>query len=126
LLELQRAGYRLVLVSNQDGLGTPSFPEPSFREPQDFLRNLLASQGIWFDAEFFCPHSRRTTASAAKPRTDCSPNSSPHARSTRKTASWSATATPTCSCGESRYRGIARLAGRRDGATWATIVARLC
>jgi len=46
LLELQRAGYRLVLVSNQDGLGTPSFPEPSFREPQDFLRDLLASQGV--------------------------------------------------------------------------------
>jgi imidazoleglycerol-phosphate dehydratase/histidinol-phosphatase len=50
LLELQRSGYRLVLVSNQDGLGTDSFPEPSFREPQDFLRGLFASQGIEFDA----------------------------------------------------------------------------
>jgi imidazoleglycerol-phosphate dehydratase/histidinol-phosphatase len=69
LLELQRAGYRLVLVSNQDGLGTPSFPEPSFREPQDFLRSLLASQGIAFDAEFFCPHFPSDGCGCRKPRT---------------------------------------------------------
>ena len=46
LLELKRAGYRFVLVSNQDGLGSASFPEPDFREPQDYLRELFASQGI--------------------------------------------------------------------------------
>jgi len=68
LLELQRAGYRLVLVSNQDGLGTPSFPEPSFREPQDFLRDLLASQGIEFDAEFFCPHFPADGCECRKPQ----------------------------------------------------------
>jgi imidazoleglycerol-phosphate dehydratase/histidinol-phosphatase len=69
LLELQRAGYRLVLVSNQDGLGTASFPEPTFREPQDFLRTLLASQGIAFDAEFFCPHFPSDGCDCRKPRT---------------------------------------------------------
>jgi imidazoleglycerol-phosphate dehydratase/histidinol-phosphatase len=69
LLELRRAGYRLVLVSNQDGLGTQSFPEPDFREPQDFLRTLLASQGIEFDAEFFCPHLPADDCSCRKPRT---------------------------------------------------------
>jgi imidazoleglycerol-phosphate dehydratase/histidinol-phosphatase len=69
LLELRRAGYRLVLVSNQDGLGTPSFPEPNFREPQDFLRTLLASQGIEFDAEFFCPHFPADDCACRKPRT---------------------------------------------------------
>ena len=69
LLELQRCGYRLVLVSNQDGLGTDSFPEPHFREPQDFLRSLLASQGIVFDAEFFCPHFPDDGCDCRKPRT---------------------------------------------------------
>jgi imidazoleglycerol-phosphate dehydratase / histidinol-phosphatase len=69
LLELQRAGYRLVLVSNQDGRGTPSFPEEAFSEPQDFLRELLASQGIEFDAEFFCPHFADDGCDCRKPRT---------------------------------------------------------
>jgi imidazoleglycerol-phosphate dehydratase / histidinol-phosphatase len=69
LLELKRAGYRFVLVSNQDGLGTHRFPEPAFREPQDFIRTLFASQGIEFDAEFFCPHGPTDGCECRKPKT---------------------------------------------------------
>ncbi|NJD32263.1 MAG: bifunctional histidinol-phosphatase/imidazoleglycerol-phosphate dehydratase HisB [Gammaproteobacteria bacterium] len=69
LLELKQAGYRFVLVSNQDGLGTPSFPEPDFREPQDFMREIFASQGIEFDAEFFCPHFPADDCDCRKPKT---------------------------------------------------------
>jgi imidazoleglycerol-phosphate dehydratase / histidinol-phosphatase len=69
LLELKRAGYRFVLVSNQDGLGTHTFPEPSFREPQDFIRALFASQGIEFEAEFFCPHRPVDGCDCRKPKT---------------------------------------------------------
>jgi len=42
------AGYELVMVSNQDGLGTASFPEPAFRGPQRLLLDILASEGIAF------------------------------------------------------------------------------
>jgi imidazoleglycerol-phosphate dehydratase / histidinol-phosphatase len=69
LLDLKAAGYRFVLVSNQDGLGTASFPEPSFRAPQDFMRELFASQGIEFDAEFFCPHFPADDCDCRKPKT---------------------------------------------------------
>ena len=42
------AGYELVMVTNQDGLGTSSFPEAAFAGPQALLLRLLASQGITF------------------------------------------------------------------------------
>lgn len=42
------AGYELVMVTNQDGLGTPAFPEADFRGPHDLLLRILASQGVAF------------------------------------------------------------------------------
>ncbi|MGB5940331.1 MAG: bifunctional histidinol-phosphatase/imidazoleglycerol-phosphate dehydratase HisB [Rhodanobacter sp.] len=42
------AGYELVMVTNQDGLGTDSFPEPHFTGPHELLLRILASQGICF------------------------------------------------------------------------------
>ncbi len=42
------AGYELVMVSNQDGLGTASFPEANFVGPQQLLLDILASEGIRF------------------------------------------------------------------------------
>lgn len=42
------AGYELVMVTNQDGLGTPSFPMEAFLGPQRLLLRILASQGIAF------------------------------------------------------------------------------
>lgn len=58
------AGYELVMVTNQDGLGTRSFPEPDFTGPHELLMRLLASQGIRFrevliDRSF--PHEGKDT-----------------------------------------------------------------
>lgn len=42
------ADYELVMVTNQDGLGTATFPEAAFQGPQELLLRILASQGIHF------------------------------------------------------------------------------
>lgn len=48
LQRLSCAGYELVMVSNQDGLGTASFPQQHFDGPHSLLLRILASQGIVF------------------------------------------------------------------------------
>jgi imidazoleglycerol-phosphate dehydratase/histidinol-phosphatase len=40
--------YELVMVTNQDGLGTDSFPEETFWPMQEFILKTLASEGIKF------------------------------------------------------------------------------
>jgi imidazoleglycerol-phosphate dehydratase / histidinol-phosphatase len=69
LLRLVDAGYRLVLVSNQDGRGTDSFPEAHFLRAHDFIIDLFASQGIRFEAEFICPHLPAEGCACRKPGT---------------------------------------------------------
>jgi imidazoleglycerol-phosphate dehydratase/histidinol-phosphatase len=67
LLRLKEAGYRFVMVSNQDGRGTDSFPEADFGIPQEFTLRLFASQGIEFDEVFVCPHMPADGCDCRKP-----------------------------------------------------------
>ncbi len=48
LLKLRDAGYEFVIVSNQDGLGSESYPRASFDGPNDLMLQIFASQGIVF------------------------------------------------------------------------------
>ena len=69
LIRLADSGYRFVMVSNQDGLGTKSFPEDQFKICQDFVIALFESQGIVFDEVFICPHTEADACDCRKPRT---------------------------------------------------------
>ncbi len=44
--------YELVMITNQDGLGTTSFPEETFHPVQNLMMEVLANEGINF-AEVF-------------------------------------------------------------------------
>ena len=56
LRQLRQAGFELVMVSNQDGLGSDSFPQADFDGPQDLLLQVLASQGVDFREVLIDPH----------------------------------------------------------------------
>ena len=66
---LRDRGYAFVMVSNQDGLGTDSFPEQDFRIVQDFVLRLFNSQGIRFRDVFICPHFASDGCACRKPQT---------------------------------------------------------
>jgi imidazoleglycerol-phosphate dehydratase/histidinol-phosphatase len=69
LAKLQAAGYRLAMVTNQDGLGTDSFPLSDFERTQQFIVDSFASQGIVFDEIFVCPHRKNDGCDCRKPKT---------------------------------------------------------
>lgn len=68
LLRAKAAGFEFVIVSNQDGMGTSSFPLDDFESTQDYIRNLFLSQGISFSEEFYCPHFPKDGCKCRKPR----------------------------------------------------------
>ncbi len=68
LLELKRAGFAFVMVTNQDGLGTPAFPQERFEHAHRFILAVFASQGIEFEAVCICPHFKREDCDCRKPR----------------------------------------------------------
>jgi imidazoleglycerol-phosphate dehydratase/histidinol-phosphatase len=67
LQRLVSRGYRLVMVTNQDGLGTHTFPKADFELVQDFILRSFASQDLTFDEIFVCPHRPGDGCACRKP-----------------------------------------------------------
>ena len=69
LKALTGLGYELVMASNQDGLGTPAFPEETFRPAQNLLLNTLEGEGVVFDDILIDPSMPEDDSPNRKPRT---------------------------------------------------------
>ena len=61
--------YMLVMVSNQDGLGTDSFPEETFWPVHNFILQTLEGEGVHFDRQLIDRHFPEDGAETRKPQT---------------------------------------------------------
>lgn len=68
LIKLQQAGFELVMITNQDGLGTANYAQGDYDKIQRLLLQILASQGIHFSEVRVCPHFEADHCECRKPK----------------------------------------------------------
>ena len=56
LRKLQRAGYLLIIVTNQSGIGRGYYTEADFQKLNDWMVSTLKEQGVTIADVYYCPH----------------------------------------------------------------------
>lgn len=63
------AGYLLIGISNQSGLGRKFFTLPEMTRVMNRLDEILAREGTGFDGFYYCPHAPSDHCECRKPKT---------------------------------------------------------
>ncbi len=66
---VRKMDFEIVMVTNQDGLGTDSFPEHTFHPPQNAMLKAFEGEGILFDDILIDKTFPHENAPTRKPRT---------------------------------------------------------
>ncbi len=69
LSQIRALGLRLVVVTNQSGIGRGYFSSQDLDEVHDRLHTLLAQGGVELDGLYHCPHTPEDGCSCRKPNT---------------------------------------------------------
>jgi D-glycero-D-manno-heptose 1,7-bisphosphate phosphatase len=67
LRELQLDGWRLVVVTNQSGIGRGLFSEDDYERVTQHMREQLALHGVRLDGVYHCPHAPEQGCGCRKP-----------------------------------------------------------
>lgn len=71
LLKLKEAGFELIIITNQSGIGRGYFTVNDYRSLTDYYVNLLSESGIQFLDIYFCPHYKFSKHVEYRKECDC-------------------------------------------------------
>lgn len=69
IARLCQADYRVVVATNQSGIGRGLFDMPTLNAIHDKMHKACAAAGGRIDAVFFCPHTNDSNCGCRKPKT---------------------------------------------------------
>ena len=69
IARLNHAGFRVVIATNQSGIGRGLFDMATLNEIHEKMHKALAQAGGRIDAVFYCPHTADAQCECRKPRT---------------------------------------------------------
>lgn len=64
---LQAAGYLLIIVTNQSGIGRGMFSAQDAEAVNERLSHILESRGVHITATYYCPHAPTDNCDCRKP-----------------------------------------------------------
>jgi D-glycero-D-manno-heptose 1,7-bisphosphate phosphatase len=68
IAKLNHAGYRVVVITNQSGVGRGLFDVDTLAKIHSKMRRMLAQVGGKFEAIIFCPHAPADDCNCRKPK----------------------------------------------------------
>lgn len=68
LRQMKKAGYQLVVISNQSGIARGLFEEKDLLPVNRQIQHLLAPYDVQIDAFYYCPHGPRDECNCRKPK----------------------------------------------------------
>lgn len=68
IARLNQAGFRVVLATNQSGVGRGLFDMATLNTIHDKMHKMLAQAGGRIDALFYCPHTADSSCGCRKPK----------------------------------------------------------
>jgi D-glycero-D-manno-heptose 1,7-bisphosphate phosphatase len=69
IARLNQGGYRVVVATNQSGIGRGLFDMATLNAINDKMMEMVFRQGGRIDALFFCPHTNEDNCNCRKPKT---------------------------------------------------------
>ena len=67
LLMAQKAGFKLIVITNQSGIGRGYYNNDDFKKLTTWMQHTLYSEGVKIDDVLHCPHTPDNACSCRKP-----------------------------------------------------------
>jgi len=71
LKKLQDAGFKLIVITNQSGIGMGYYTEEDFKKVNEYMLKTLKERGINIDKVYYCPHHPEGTVPEYRMKCNC-------------------------------------------------------